>query len=49
MSDKEDIPHETAKGIYVQFMKCGWCYKTVMPLKAFTYVKPAISGSVSVI
>lgn len=23
MSDKEDVPHETAKGIYVQFMKCG--------------------------
>lgn len=34
---------EIAKGIYVQFMKCGWCYKTAVSLKAFTYVKSAIS------
>lgn len=40
---------ETAKGIHKQFMKCGWCYKTVVPLNAFMYVKSAICGNVSVI
>lgn len=49
MSDKEDVPDETAKAIHMQFMKCGWCYKTVVSPKASMYVKCAICGSVSVI
>lgn len=49
MSGKVGISYETTKRIYVRFMKCGWCYKTAVPLKAFIYVKSAISGSISVI
>jgi len=49
MSGEVDISYETAKRIYVQFMKCGWRYKTAVSLKAIMYVKSAISGSISVI
>lgn len=49
MSGEVDISYETDKRIYVQFTKCGWCDKTAISLKAFMYVKSAISGSISVI
>lgn len=46
MSAEVDISYTAAKRIYEWFMKCGWCYKTAIPLKAFMYVKSAIFGSI---
>lgn len=47
MSDEVDVSSEIATGIYVQFMKCEWCYKTAVSLKAFMFVKSAFLSFIS--